>query len=621
MLICVFSLLIFSCEDTPYAKKITVTFDANNGTEVSRVEIEAGTKVPMPENPVKDGYKFVEWQLNGKSFDFDKAITEDITLTATWFELNVITIGDVQYKTLSSAIENAKANDVILIGEGEYSLPVIDITIPLTIKGDAIGKTVLNVESNNTESTGLIKINAEDVKIEGIDIKASKGKHHVIFVNKDNFSLINSAITGSFTDIENDPVMMGVAIAAHANKTSIDSCVFTDCYTPIYSSSASLTIKNSKWNSGIEIEKAPSDETVISNNNSLTVEQYKGKINFHTIENASLTAIATLLDTNKMDINVNGVDITKTYVATARNTEDTARVAYKDGKEFSQAVYNAIESKTDNVVEVHAKEINLSNAHNPEINGSVTINANGADFKNKDFAIYTYNNDSKPIHDGNIEITVNDARDLYIWGQPDAKRGDKTTINIILNNIKNTGTGRDNDPGRLIYLTGTKGITNITLNNCSVESSDSPVYKNASGDFIINNCSFKTCAVPINLNYKATSGEMNVVIDNCTFDDCGSTGAGISTYAAPIRVVHTVEGSTATVTITNTSITNTVGTKGDVLLVDDRNGNVILPLTAKFAGNKTDLQVLAEKGEEFIVVKANETKELIAGTKPNTVTQ
>ena len=85
----------FGCQDTPSdnsnnnttpqsTKKYTVTFDSNGGSAVSSQKIVSGKKAVKPANPTKDGYTFVEWKLNGKTYDFNKAVTGNITLVASW---------------------------------------------------------------------------------------------------------------------------------------------------------------------------------------------------------------------------------------------------------------------------------------------------------------------------------------------------------------------------------------------------------------------------------------------------------------------------------------------------------------------------------------------------------
>jgi uncharacterized repeat protein (TIGR02543 family) len=65
-------------------KEFTVTFDSTGGTKISSQIIEEGSKATKPSIPKKDGYKFVEWQLNGKKYNFDNLVKKDITLIAIW---------------------------------------------------------------------------------------------------------------------------------------------------------------------------------------------------------------------------------------------------------------------------------------------------------------------------------------------------------------------------------------------------------------------------------------------------------------------------------------------------------------------------------------------------------
>ena len=63
---------------------IKVIFDASNEEELLEVEIEKGSMVKMPKEPIRDGYIFMGWYLDNEEFDFTKPIYDDITLTAHW---------------------------------------------------------------------------------------------------------------------------------------------------------------------------------------------------------------------------------------------------------------------------------------------------------------------------------------------------------------------------------------------------------------------------------------------------------------------------------------------------------------------------------------------------------
>lgn len=66
------------------AKKLTVTFDTQGGSTIESVEVKKGKNVEQPTDPTKEGYVFIEWQLNGETYDFETKVNEDMTLVAIW---------------------------------------------------------------------------------------------------------------------------------------------------------------------------------------------------------------------------------------------------------------------------------------------------------------------------------------------------------------------------------------------------------------------------------------------------------------------------------------------------------------------------------------------------------
>ena len=61
-----------------------VTFDSDGGTNIPLQLIEKGNKVSKPENPTKEGYTFIEWQLDNVMFDFNSPVTSSITIKAIY---------------------------------------------------------------------------------------------------------------------------------------------------------------------------------------------------------------------------------------------------------------------------------------------------------------------------------------------------------------------------------------------------------------------------------------------------------------------------------------------------------------------------------------------------------
>ena len=66
---------------------VTITFDSSGGTTTESQTIEAGQCATKPTNPEKEGFSFIEWQLDGTPYNFETPVTNNITLIAV-YEMN-----------------------------------------------------------------------------------------------------------------------------------------------------------------------------------------------------------------------------------------------------------------------------------------------------------------------------------------------------------------------------------------------------------------------------------------------------------------------------------------------------------------------------------------------------
>ena len=71
-------------DDTETAASYTVTFNSNGGSAVASQTVASGGKATKPTNPTRTGYTFAGWLLNAKTYNFNSAVTKDITLYAKW---------------------------------------------------------------------------------------------------------------------------------------------------------------------------------------------------------------------------------------------------------------------------------------------------------------------------------------------------------------------------------------------------------------------------------------------------------------------------------------------------------------------------------------------------------
>lgn len=75
--------------------KWVVTFDSNGGSKVSSITIEDKKVINKVPTPTREGYIFEGWYYNNQEFDFDSAITKNITLTAKWKKIEKPVSGEV----------------------------------------------------------------------------------------------------------------------------------------------------------------------------------------------------------------------------------------------------------------------------------------------------------------------------------------------------------------------------------------------------------------------------------------------------------------------------------------------------------------------------------------------
>ena len=214
---------------------------------------------------------------------------------------------------------------------------------------------------------------------------------------------------------------------------------------------------------------------------------------------------------------------------------------------------------------------------------NITIIGNGAYISSGECDLevdtYRFNRDTGVQDENNgvyldkdITITASNLYNLGVWGE----RHTNHTVNINLTNCDSKAISGMANVQR-VYITGTTGVNNITVTGCNFLTKATALYSNADGTVVIDNCTFKGGQVPVNFNHKA-DGTQTVTVKNSTFTNCGDTGDW-SAFAAPVRFVNSGNGS-LNATIENNTFTGTVGTNGDILLGDYREGKESHDVTA-----------------------------------------
>ena len=83
--VAVLCLLLTLCACAKKEKIYTVNFDTDGGSFIEAYVIDSDHKKAVrPDDPVKEGYTFTEWQLDGETYDFSKEVKKNITLKAVY---------------------------------------------------------------------------------------------------------------------------------------------------------------------------------------------------------------------------------------------------------------------------------------------------------------------------------------------------------------------------------------------------------------------------------------------------------------------------------------------------------------------------------------------------------
>ena len=66
-----------------------VSFVTDGGSDVEALTVSYGSAVRRPDDPKREGYRFIGWYLGDKLYDFDTPVTDNLELTAGWRENGV----------------------------------------------------------------------------------------------------------------------------------------------------------------------------------------------------------------------------------------------------------------------------------------------------------------------------------------------------------------------------------------------------------------------------------------------------------------------------------------------------------------------------------------------------
>ena len=255
----------------------------------------------------------------------------------------------------------------------------------------------------------------------------------------------------------------------------------------------------------------------------------------------------------------------------------------------------AVVCGTPNAVLYCKPGANVGQMTHGEVKASLTVYGNGAYTSgNGDFAFDGANTGNFPAAD--MTLTVKNLDGCGAWGY----KNTNVTINIVFENCKDMSE---------VYITtngNTKptpeGTTNITMTDCeftdNVDGGNCKVYSTANGTVTLTRVLFSGVDKAVNLNHKM-AGTQTVVLNNCTFTNCGDV---VASDEIPVRVLSSVAGGKSVLTVSNCTFSGTPEGGVDILL-DYGVGET----TATVSGTCAMVGVEMTDGNSYTSVSENET--------------
>lgn len=201
------TILMRYCETIADASEemFTVTFDSAGGSHVASQKVKSGSQATEPDEPTREGYIFVGWQLENAFglYNFDASIFADITLVAQW-----------EADDLEAAHEEFESKDIY----------------------DFDADRVLQAEAGNTEDNFAVV--AEDVNL----IKDDTVNNQVVSANEATGVYVISNVTAEIRDLQPGDKLMIVSDSNVENNVavSVEDVVFTGNTATISSEGSSL---------------------------------------------------------------------------------------------------------------------------------------------------------------------------------------------------------------------------------------------------------------------------------------------------------------------------------------------------------------------------------------------
>ena len=273
--------------EDPNVLRYTVSFDSDGGSKVSNQRIIEKQTASIPNVPIKSGYAFVEWQVNGKKYDFKNSVTSNLVLKAIWRELEKYTV------TFKNDDDKIIQSNIVVEGN-TVSKPSDSQKDGYTFKEWQLDGQAFDF---NTKITKNIVLKAYYIKnpnkytvtftdgVESQSVVEGEKVNRPTNPKKDGYTFIEWQLDGQTFDF-NTPIKSNINLTAYwkDNTEYTIKATRADNYSPdsilkVYKNNTEISFKEIRYNDGVYLcsgSKPVVATSDIENEKTLTVKLMDG---------------------------------------------------------------------------------------------------------------------------------------------------------------------------------------------------------------------------------------------------------------------------------------------------------------------------------------------------------
>ena len=190
-----------------------VTFNSSGGTAINPIEVEKDGLVIRPDDPTKEGYDFVSWQLNNEDFDFNTKINQDLLLVAKWEEKSNDPTDPIKHRVSFNSDGGSAVSSKLVEKGTKVSKPKNPTKSGYSFLGWYLNNKLFNF---STKIYDNITLNA---KWKAIEVEEEKLTYSIVWIKIDSSSI--GQYTLYIKSSENKYVSGKAKITTTAGTTSI----------------------------------------------------------------------------------------------------------------------------------------------------------------------------------------------------------------------------------------------------------------------------------------------------------------------------------------------------------------------------------------------------------------